>query len=143
MNAKRQRLREIMSELQSGMTRTRERIKRPDRSLVRYHGPYADFSGERFYLPQKWRHGGKDNEWHECNFDYVFKKDKMNSTDLMRNLHWLGQSNKIMKLANDDSDNVVDLEEDDNSDDEGGELVGRGIQQRPITKKRKNSRCHR
>ena len=56
----------------------------------------------------------------------------MNSTDLMRNLCWLGHSNKIMKLANNSDDDssdhdVVDLE-DDNSD---SELVGRGIQPRP------------
>ena len=135
---KRQRLREIMSELQSGgsTTRTRECIKRPYHSLVCYHGPYVDTSGEHFYLLKKWRRRAKDSEWHECNFDYAFKKDEMNGTDLMRNLCWLGQSNKIMKLTNDDSDDVVDLEEDDNSD-EGGELIGRGVQQHPITKKRK------
>ena len=133
-----------MSELQSG-TRTRERIvKRPadDRSsLVCYHGPYVDPSGERFYLPKKWHRGGKDNnEWHECNFDYAFKKDEMNSTDLMRNLCWLGQSNKIMKFANNSDGNsdhdVVDLvEEDDNSE---GELIGCGVQ--PSPKKRKKIR---
>ena len=121
-----------MSELQSGgLTRTTMRecsiVKRPTgddhSSLVHYHRPYVDASREHFYLPKKWQQcrgsgrGGKDNnEWHECDFDYAFKKDEMNGTDLMRNLRWLGQSNKIMKLANnsdnDSSDHdVVDLED--------------------------------
>ena len=166
MDAKQQRLHEIMSELQSGgLTRRRRTttttmrecsiVKRPAvddcSSLVHYHRLYVDTSGEHFYLPKKWWHhggsgGGKDNkEWQECNFDYAFKKDEMNGTDLMRNLRWLGQSNKIMKLANnsdnDSSDhNMVDLE-DDNSD-EGGELVGHGIQPIPTTKKRRRKKSH-
>ena len=159
MDAKQQRLCEIMSELQSGgLTRTTMRelsiVKRPAGdddhiSLVRYHGPYIDASGEHFYLPKNWWHHGSrggrgkdNNEWHECDFDYAFKKDEMNGTDLMRNLRWLGQSNKIMKLANNNSDNdssdhdVVDLEDDNNSD-EGGELIGHGVQPIPTTKKRR------
>ena len=144
MGAKQQRLCEIMSELQSGTRTTTREHKRPtDHSLVRYHGPYVDSSGEHFYLPKKWWRRGREkgnNEWHECNFDYVFKKYKMNGTDLIRNLCWLGQSNKIMKLASNNSDDdssdhdVVDLD-DDNSD---GELIGCGVQPRPpITKRRK------
>ena len=97
-------------------------------SIVRYHGPYVDASGECFYLPKKWRRGERDNDWRECNVDYAFKKDEMNGTDLIRNLRWLGRSNQVIKLANDDSEEVEnDIEEDDS--DVGSELVGRGLQQ--------------
>ena len=28
--------------------------KKKEGVLVKYHGPYSDSSGERFYLPRKW-----------------------------------------------------------------------------------------
>ena len=83
-----------------------------------------DASGEKFYLPRKWHHGNGGNNWQECNVNYEFKKDEMCGTDLIKNLHWLGKSNQLMKLVNDDSDEFEHDEED--SESSSTELVGRG-----------------
>ena len=42
--------------------------------MVRYHGPYVDASGERFYLPEKQQLSGDGaGKWQECGVDYLFK----------------------------------------------------------------------
>ena len=73
--------------------------------------------------------------------NYEFKKDEMCGTDLIKNLHWLGKSNQLMKLVNnDDSSDEFDDEaknEEDTSDSSSTELVGRGIHRRG-GRKRKN-----
>ena len=87
-----------------------------------------DASGEEFYLPRKWHHGG--NNWQECNVNYEFKKDEMCGTDLIKNLCWSGKSNQLMKLVNDDSSDEFEHDEaneEDTSESSSKELVGRGI----------------
>ena len=99
-----------------------------DSSVVRYHGPYMDASGEKFYLPRKWHHGGTN--WQECDVNYEFKKDEMCGMDLIKNLHWLGKSNQLMKLVDDDSSDEFEYDEaneEDTSESSSTELVGRGI----------------
>ena len=106
-------------------------------SIVRYHGPYVDTSGEKFYLPRKWHRGG--NNWQECNVNYEFKKDEMCGMDLIKNLHWLGKSNQLMNLVNDDSDEFEHDDDQANKEDSESsstELVSRGIHCR--VRKRKN-----
>ena len=138
MDNKRQRLRDIMNELHSGPKKTRKTVMSCGtmHSLVHYYGPYIDASGEYFYLPKKWCRGEKD-DWHECNIDYTFKKDEMNSTDLMRNLCWLGQLNQVLSLANDDSEVENDI--DDNDSDIYSDLVSCGLPQHTNNKQRKRS----
>ena len=56
---KRKRSREIITELQKEPVD--KTGKRYGGSMVRYHGPYSDSSGEKFYLPRKWElNAGKD-----------------------------------------------------------------------------------
>ena len=58
-----------------------------ENSMIRYHGPYVDASGEKFYLPKRWRHlNNDDQQWQECDVDYSLKKDEMNGGDLVHNL---------------------------------------------------------
>ena len=74
-------------------------------SMVQYHGPYMDASGEQFYLPKKWHQFG-DDQWKECDVNYSFKKNEMNGRDLIRNLRWLGNSGSLIsKLMNEESNN--------------------------------------
>ena len=88
-----------------------------------------DASGEKFYLPRKWCHGG--NNWQECNVNYEFKKDKMCGTDLIKNLHWLGKSNQLMKLVNSNSSDEFEHDDEankeDTSENSSTELISRGI----------------
>ena len=71
--------------------------------MVRYHGPYVDASGEQFYLPKKWHRFG-DDQWKERDVNYSFKKNEMNGGDLIRNLHWLGNSSSLIsKLMNEET----------------------------------------
>ena len=126
MDDKRQRLSDIMNELCSGPKKTSAmRQGTMLLSLVRYHSPYVDASGEHFYLPTKWRHGEKDDNWQECNIDYMFKKDEMNGTDLMRNLRWLGRLNQVLNLTNDNDSEVGN--DVDNDSDIDSDLVGHGL----------------
>ena len=67
--------------------------------MIRYHGPNVDASLEKFYLPKKWRLNDNDQQWQECDVDCSFRKDEMNGGDLMCNLHWFGNSGKLMKLV--------------------------------------------
>ena len=124
-----------MDELQGKVKKTRPSTKD---SIVQYHGPYVDASGEKFYLPRKWRLGG--NNWQECDVNYEFKKDEMCGTDLIKNLHWLGKSNQLMKLVNNDSSDEFEHDEaneEDTSESSSTELVGRGIH-RCGSRKQKN-----
>ena len=96
-------------------------------SVIRYHGLYVDASGEKFYLPRKWRCGNDGNNWQECNVNYEFKKDEMCGTDLIKNLHWLHKSNQLMKLVNDDSDEFEhDEANKEDSESSSTKLIGRG-----------------
>ena len=66
-----------------------------------------------------------------CDVNYEFKKDEMCGMDLIKNLRWLGKSNQLMKLVNnDDSSDEFDDEaktDEDTSESSSTELVGRGI----------------
>ena len=77
-----------MAELQKELVdKTAGKKKRYGGGMVRYHGPYLDSSGEKFYLPRKWElNAGKDGCYKECDINYSFKKDEMKGGDLMRNL---------------------------------------------------------
>ena len=87
MEEKEQRLRDILKELHGGGPRT---VKKPrsehnrevqQNSVIHYHSPYVDASGERFYLPRKWHwNDSKKNNWNECDVDYSFDEDEMNGT---------------------------------------------------------------
>ena len=92
--------------------------------MVRYHGPYVDASGEQFYLPKKWHRFG-DDQWKECDVNYSFKKNEMNGGDLIRNLHWLGNSGRLIsKLMNEETPCNDDSNDDD--DEADGGLIGCG-----------------
>ena len=82
MEVKEQRLRDILKELRGGDPRTVKKPRKQVRkSVIHYHGPYTDASGERFYLPRKWHcNDSKKNNWNECDMDYSFDEDKMNGT---------------------------------------------------------------
>ena len=100
MEEKEQRLRDILKELCGGGPRT---VKKPHKqvrkSVIRYHGLYVDASGEHFYLPRKWHcNDSKKNNWNKCDVDYCFDENEMNGTQLIKNLRWLGKSNKLMDL---------------------------------------------
>ena len=102
-------------------------------NMIRYHGPYKDSAGERFYLPRKWHR--ESREWRECEPSYKFKEGEMNGTDLIRNLHWLGRSNQLMNLINEEEESdYVDGGKHD-SNDEDGELTGRGLARRDKKKR--------
>ena len=51
----------------------------------------------------------------------------MNGTDLIRNLHWLGRSNQLMNLINEEEESDYEDDGKHDSDDEDGELTGRGL----------------
>ena len=88
--------------------------------------------------------------------DYSFKKDEMNGGDLIRNLHWLGNSGKLMKLVkgnvqalpqsisrDKDDDECNDNNDDDDDDDDANkgygqdnDLVGHGVPLRCFCRKR-------
>ena len=94
-----------------------------------------DASGEKFYLPRKWRCGG--NNWQGCDVNYEFKKDEMCGMDLIKNLRWLGKSNQLMKLVNDDSSDEFEHDEaneEDTSESSSTKLVSRGIHHRGVRK---------
>ena len=114
--------------------------KKIDSSMVQYHGPYVDASGEQFYLPKKWQRFG-DDQWKECDVNYLFKKNEMNDRDLIRNLRWLSNSGSLIsrlmnkessnrppRRCNDDNyeDNDDDIETDNEADDNDNGLIGRG-----------------
>ena len=83
---------------------------------IRYHGPYRDLSGEQFFLPREWKKtttvigGGSKGRrkkssndhhrgvWKESLVNYNFDKE-MNGTELIKNLNWLGRTNKLMDKA--------------------------------------------
>ena len=94
-------------------------------NMIRYHGPYKDSAGERFYLPRKWH--CESREWRECEPVYKFKEGEMNGTDLIRNLHWLRRSNQLMNLINEEEESDYEDGGKRDSDDEDGELTGRGL----------------
>ena len=75
---------------------------------MKYHGPYSDSSGERFYLPRKWELSPDANGrcYKEHDIDYSFKQDEMKGGDLIRNLHWLGQSGGLMTLLDESEDEL-------------------------------------
>ena len=114
-------------------------------SMVRYHGPYVDASGEQFYLPKKWHRFG-DAQWKECDVNYSFKKNEMNGRDLIRNLRWLGNSGSlILKLMNQESGNRPpqqcndDSEDNDDDDIEADDNDDHGLIGRGPPRKRRNS----
>ena len=102
MEEKEQRLRDILKELRGGprtVKKPRKHNREVQKSVICYHGPYIDTSGEHFYLPRKWHcNDSKKNNWNECEMNYSFDKDKMNGTQLIKNLCWLGKSNELMDL---------------------------------------------
>ena len=122
-----------MDELQGGYkVKNHKSPTKPskDSSITRYHRPYVDASGEKFCLARKWCHD--NGNWQECEVNYEFKKDEMCGTDLIKNLHWLGKSNQLMKLVNDDSSDEFEHDDDeaneeDTSESSSTELVSRGI----------------
>ena len=84
---------------------------------MRYYRPYIDSSGEKFYLPKKWRQSlsghGKSKAvkcWQESKINYSFDNE-MNGTQLIRNLDWLGRTNYLLEM------NVSDEEEEDSDND--------------------------
>ena len=98
-------------------------------SVIHCHGLYMDASGERFYFPKTWQLSGDGaGKWQECGVDYLFNKDEINGTNLIRNLCWLGCSNQVLNLANSD-DQMNDSDDEDNNDSSTCEdvLVGHGI----------------
>ena len=98
-------------------------------SVIRYHGPYVDASGERFYLTRKWHcNDSKKNNWNGCNVNYSFDEDEMNGTQLIKKLHWLGKSNKLMDLIG----SIRDQDHNQVND----EIVGGGVK----TKKKSHHR---
>ena len=118
-------LREIIIELQKEPVDKTGKKKRYGGSMVRYHGPYSDSSGKKFYLPRKWElNPGKDGRYKECDINYSFKKDEMKSGDLMRNLRWLGQSGGLMSMLEESEANSND---NSNNDKSNNELVGKGL----------------
>ena len=84
-----------------------------------------DPSGEKFYLPQKWTlclttsssNGKMRRRYKECHINYSFKPDEMKSSDLMKNLQWLGQFGHLRTLL--DSSDEVNDDECDNEDEDG------------------------
>ena len=66
--AKVNRLQTVMEELQRRQRKSKSTMSSCEGqqgSVVRYHGPYVDLSGERFFRPQKWqllRKGGDDEK---------------------------------------------------------------------------------
>ena len=51
----------------------------------------------------------------------------MNSADLIRNLHWLGRSNQLVNLINEEEESDYEDGGKCDSDDEDGELTRRGL----------------
>ena len=163
MDDKRARLCTILKELRRqrcreekvGFRQQKQRGGGGIRSVIRYHSPYVDSSGERFFLPHKWqqlRDGGSDDDknWKECNVNYSFDKDDMNGTHLIQNLKWLGKSNELIdlfgggsnessspwwwqRICSSSSQEMCEVDDDEDScneeydeDEEEGRLMGRG-----------------
>ena len=143
---KQKRLREIMKELRGENNNSNNTFsmlqkdgggKEMNNSMIQYHRPYINASGEKFHLPKKWWHLNNDGQqWQECDVDYSFKKDEMNGGDLIHNLCWLGNSGKLMKLVKVQS---ISSDKDDNDDTDDAnnkgyrqdnDLVGCGVPSR-------------
>ena len=120
---KEQRLRDILKELCGGprtVKKPRKHNGEVQKSVIRYHGPYIDASGERHYLTRKWHcNDSKINNWNGCNVNYSFDEDEMNGTQLIKNLHWLGKSNKLMDLIG----SIRDQDHDEVNDEIIGGVV--------------------
>ena len=129
---KRKRLREIMKGLRANNQHEEWCNKKRRNSMVRYHSPYVDTSGEQFYLPKKWHRFG-DDQWKECDVNYSFKKNEMNGGDLIRNLRWLGNSGSLIsKLMNEETPCNDDSSDDDIEADDG--LIGHGPRETVLKK---------
>ena len=83
---------------------------------IRYHGPYHDSWGERFFSPKQFirqsltgsgNHGGQKRRspWKNVGVRYQFNADEMNGTKLMKNLSWITRTNDILsRITTDDDD---------------------------------------
>ena len=60
-------------------------------------------------------------------FDYSFKQGEMKGGDLIRNLHWLGQSGGLMTLMDESEDELNSDNDDSEQNDDNNELIGRGL----------------
>ena len=57
----------------------------------------------------------------------LFKQGKMKGSDLIRNLHWLGQSGGLMTLMDESEDELNSKNDDSEQNDDNNELIGRGL----------------
>ena len=84
---------------------------------IRYHGPYHDSWGERFFLLKQFmrqsltgsgNHGGQKRRppWNNVGVRYQSDADEINWTKLMKNLSWITRANDILsRMTTDDDDN--------------------------------------
>ena len=104
------------------------------RLVVKYHGPYSDSSGERFYLPRKWELSPDAAPMVDviksATLAILFKQGEMKGGDLIRNLHWLGQSGGLMTPMDESEDELNSENDDSEQNDDNNELIGRGKQQK-------------
>ena len=132
-NKRQKRLYEIMCELQKKDSITEKKKSSDEKKegvVVKYYGPYSDSSGERFYLPRKWElspDAANGRCYKECDIDYSFKQGEMKGSDLIRNLHWLGQSGGLMTLMDESEDELNSDNDDSEQNDDNNELIGRGL----------------
>ena len=100
---------------------------------MKYHGPYSDSSGERFYLPRKWELSPDATPMVDviksATLAILFKQGEMKGSDLIRNLHWLGQSGGLMTLM--DESELNSDNDDSEQNDDNNELIGK--QQKKVT----------
>ena len=94
---------------------------------MKYHGPYSDSSGERFYLPRKWELSPDAvpmvDVIKSATLAILFKQGEMKGGDLIRNLHWLGQSGGLMTLM--DESELNSDNDDSEQNDDNNELIGK------------------
>ena len=96
---------------------------------MKYHGPYSDSSDERFYLPRKWELSPDAapmvNVIKSATLAILFKQGEMKGSDLIRNLHWLGQSGGLMTLMDESEDELNSDNDDSEQNDDNNELIGK------------------
>ena len=120
LTCKRKRLTSLMKEL-------RKSTKPPtigERKVVNYHGPYINASGERFFLPKEWVVGG--GKWKALDIEFLFDNE-MNGTHLIRNLDWLGKTNKLLSMEVDNGE--------EGSDDDEMTYLSKKLSGRSLSKK--------
>ena len=88
---------------------------------MKSHSLYSDSSGERFYLSPDAT--PMVDIIKSATLAILFKQGEMKGGDLIRNLHWLGQSGGLMTLMDESELNSVN--DDSEQNDDNNELIGK------------------